>query len=650
MKKKLPKPTSKEISFLNDMMPKITEVSFEEAEKLFKKSKKILDTKDLSCDNYLHIRYLAKLAEYKGRRADLDIAEELFVQIKRLGKKHKDAKAVRFADISLANIQSQRGNQYEAIDAWRQLLKREQDINFKLILLNNISVANYVLGKNQDARDTLFQAIEIAENNDLAAHLTLLKMNLGNALDKLGDITKAEQYWREALELAKELGDWQRTTDLMNSLTTVHQSRQEYDKALKCAFESLEIRKKYLNERTSGVVYGNIGGIYSAMGDYDLALKNLEIAKDRMNKENDLLGYDSILLLEAKVYLKMGKPELAIEALDRISQRSEGEISSNIGIELWQSYTEAHNALGNFEKALACQKEICRIQEANLEEHRKNSISIKEAEYYQNKIKKQATEYQLQNIELKAKNKLIRKTSRDLKAKNNDLSSTIETFKWLLATISHDVRAPLTNYSTLLKMMMEVSMPLEEQRDIVKELYSSSQAVLNFINEMLDGIRLQRLRLDIDENIHQTNIIPSIKEVVEIYKVVARQHKINFIADLPEDEIVINTDNDLLKTIIRNLLNNAIKFTPSGGEASISVLNEDNQVQIVIEDSGEGISDEAIKLLMKGKAIKDLNKIEFRETGIGLALVQDALKRMKYKMEVSRKDGGGSRFRISIPK
>ena len=164
---------------------------------------------------------------------------------------------------------------------------------------------------------------------------------------------------------------------------------------------------------------------------------------------------------------------------------------------------------------------------------------------------------------------------------------------------------------------------------------------------MLDGIRLKRHAMDFNIKIDSQNIVPILNSVMEIYQPMASQKKISLSFSAQDPKIYAIVDGDLLKILVRNLLNNAMKFTDVDGSVSITASTAENKVRIEISDNGIGMNATALDNLRKGKGIK--RNSGDGSIGLGLVLCQDALKRMKGTLRVDSTQGEGTRIVILLP-
>ena len=122
------------------------------------------------------------------------------------------------------------------------------------------------------------------------------------------------------------------------------------------------------------------------------------------------------------------------------------------------------------------------------------------------------------------------------------------------------------------------------------------------------------------------------------------------IIHLKPDNSEIHTDTEMLKTILRNLVSNAIKFTKTGGKVMVMTKKEDNKVIIAISDNGIGIGEKNIDKLFNIETNKwSLGTSEEKGSGFGLPLCYEFIKKLGGNISVESKEGVGSEFKLTLP-
>jgi signal transduction histidine kinase len=165
---------------------------------------------------------------------------------------------------------------------------------------------------------------------------------------------------------------------------------------------------------------------------------------------------------------------------------------------------------------------------------------------------------------------------------------------------------------------------------------------------MLDGIRLQRRKLDFSAELMQQDLVPILMSIFAIYLPIAMQHRIDLNYYFATEQIAAVIDADLFKIVIRNLLNNAIKFTPEQGKVDIRVENVDDMVQISVSDNGKGMDEKTLQALQSGM-VPRTGKENLRDgIGLGLSLCRNALQRMNSGLKIESKPGKGTTISMSF--
>lgn len=647
MKKTREKIQVSEIAELEQLLRTLVDLPRNEVEKGIRRIRWLLRSRDFRDHEGLYNRSLLKLGEIHGRNLEVEESAKYFEQVRDIAIKSNNPGLLKKAMANLGITLAQRDLYREALDVWHELLREEDVLDRKLSLLNNICVANGIIGEYHSAIQAAYAVISLAEeHNETVHHLDALQ-NLGAIYDKMDDPQKALQFWERTLELNRSTGNVRREFEVLGNLALAYVRIGEHQKALDYALASVKLKIKHLPEESLGIGYNNIGYIYESAGDYVKALEYYKKGESFYQK----LRRDSALahcyMNEASLYLKMEKLDDCLRLLDEAGKIENACNALQNHVQLTHLYAELYKAKKDYPKALEYVAEQNRILQDQLDKKRSSTISIEEAEYYRKKIEKQAREYLEQNKDLKRKNRIISKTTKELKERNANLADTVEVLKWLISVISHDVRAPIANFSRMLEMMLDGVFPIDDHNEILASMKKSSDSIFKLINDMLDGIRLKRHAMDFNIKIDSQNIVPILNSVMEIYQPMASQKKISLSFSAQDPKIYAIVDGDLLKILVRNLLNNAMKFTDVDGSVSITASTAENKVRIEISDNGIGMNATALDNLRKGKGIK--RNSGDGSIGLGLVLCQDALKRMKGTLRVDSKLGEGTRIVILLP-
>lgn len=217
--------------------------------------------------------------------------------------------------------------------------------------------------------------------------------------------------------------------------------------------------------------------------------------------------------------------------------------------------------------------------------------------------------------------------------------------------ISHDFRTPLT---LILGPLQQILDNYKGSSIVYKKLLvieSSANHLLHLINRLMDFRKLEdnQSKLQVAEG----NIVKFVNEIFLSFTEFAKDKGYKFSFKNAKDKILVFYDRPKLEQVFYNLLSNAFKYTPEGGEISLSVDNDENNVYCKIQDSGIGIKQEYLDQIFdrffEVPHLEDSTEIYNKGTGIGLAIVKNIIELHKGTITVKSNEGKGSTFTISLP-
>jgi signal transduction histidine kinase/ligand-binding sensor domain-containing protein/AraC-like DNA-binding protein len=215
------------------------------------------------------------------------------------------------------------------------------------------------------------------------------------------------------------------------------------------------------------------------------------------------------------------------------------------------------------------------------------------------------------------------------------------------ANISHEFRTPLTLILGLAKKIIEKSKEQSSKED-AGVIRRNAKRLHGLVNQLLDLSKLESGNMLLQTS--PLNIIPLLKGLVLSFASFAERKRITLKFNSNEKEIVVFIDKDKIEKIITNLLSNAFKFTPLGGRIEFSVEKSDNNIKMIISDTGIGISPERIaKIFDRFYQVDSSHTREQEGTGLGLALTKELIELHKGKIEVESSEGKGSTFTVTLP-
>ena len=217
-----------------------------------------------------------------------------------------------------------------------------------------------------------------------------------------------------------------------------------------------------------------------------------------------------------------------------------------------------------------------------------------------------------------------------------------------VATVSHDLRSPLTlmrGYATMLDTVGEIN---EQQQGYVKKIVTGVENMSRLVNNLLD---LGRIEFGVGLQVENVSVLDIIERVTGALQLQASQKNINLNVELPKDmPHAVQADQALLHQAVYNLVENAIKYTPPNGRVTIRTISQQEYLIFAIEDSGIGIPPEDIPhLFEKFYRGKQREARAQPGSGLGLAIVFSIAESHRVRVWVESTVGKGSTFFIQIP-
>ena len=216
-----------------------------------------------------------------------------------------------------------------------------------------------------------------------------------------------------------------------------------------------------------------------------------------------------------------------------------------------------------------------------------------------------------------------------------------------VATVSHDLRAPLTfmrGYTTMLPMVGDLN---DKQREYVERILRGIGQMGELIDDLLD---LGRIEAGVGLERKPCHLGAILVEAVDSMRVHTVAKKLKLELEPAEGVAVVAGDAALLRQAVTNLVDNAIKYTRSGGTVKVGLAIRNGQAVIRVADTGIGIApDDQVRLFEKFYRIKRRDTMDIRGTGLGLAIVKSIVERHGGKVWVDSELNRGSTFYISLP-
>jgi PAS domain S-box-containing protein len=236
-----------------------------------------------------------------------------------------------------------------------------------------------------------------------------------------------------------------------------------------------------------------------------------------------------------------------------------------------------------------------------------------------------------------------------LKLNEEDLKKTNQEKDKILSVIAHDLRSPFNSFLLLTEILADdmVSLEQDELRQLVDSMYRTAINLSELLDNLLEWSRIQRQMISNNPEIIIFKEL--IEKNIEFFRIHFKTKEIELLV-MADERLKVYADAYLLSSVIRNLISNALKFTPTGGKVTIlaSRLHEDT-VLLRIEDTGIGMTDIQQKKLFRNDTRGTKGTNNEPSAGIGLILVKEFVDEMNGRIYLTSMEGAGTTFFVELP-
>lgn len=227
----------------------------------------------------------------------------------------------------------------------------------------------------------------------------------------------------------------------------------------------------------------------------------------------------------------------------------------------------------------------------------------------------------------------------------DELNSIEYLRKDFVSNISHELKTPIASIQGFTKLLVDDNLSKEEKNEYVNIILEETERLSNLSSNMLKLSKLEKQ--EIVTNKTEYRLDNQIRKAIIMLDEEINKRKIKI--SLDSGEVSIYEDEDLIMEIWINLISNAIKYNNENGEIKIKVIEDENNVKVMIEDTGIGIPKEK-----QGKIFEKFYQVEKSRSsegsGLGLAIVKRIVDLIKGEIEVESKENKGTKIIITIPK
>jgi two-component system, sensor histidine kinase and response regulator len=634
----------------------------------------------------LKLEALTSITEiYRNNKPDSAIIlGDLLIE---LANKANKKKYVAYGYNLIGHAYLNKGDNELALEFYNKALELNKQKNDLIAIGQSYNNMSTIYQKKADYPKTIFYLLEslkiYEQKKGTEVYISNTYNNLARFYASQKNFDKAMDYAQKSLTLKLKINDKKELANTYNNVGIIYRLQKKYDKALEAQFAALEIRKGLLDKLGLAASYTNISNIYQLQKQFDKSIsymvKALAIQKDIGNKEGMEICYTSLTtiynlqendssarkyadstlminkMVDNKEINKMALKQVALVQFKEDSFKlayenlSESKLindslfnieNSNIISDVKTKYEVDKKAIELQTIAAAEKKYLSKINDAKLSNEKNQKLAYGSLAllalagigftFYQYK-QKQKTNAQLTEInnKINKQNNTLKTLNTELIVSEENLQKSNNSKEQLISMMSHDLLNPITAITNYNQQIISRKTSNEDLLKAFKTVDAAIQPMHSLLDNMLQWTAVQKEGIAAKLKMQDVNEI--VKEIISIYRPQANLKFIK-INDTLQDDFVMETDKSILSLILRNLLNNAIKYSANNTTINISTSNK----TITIQDQGYGMTDEMIGLLNN----KQLDKIEAKGTGLGLKLCYEFVEAVGAEINFAKNEDG----------
>lgn len=522
----------------------------------------------------------------------------------------------------------------------------------------------YISKDETKATDWLIKTINIAKKNNYNDITSKCLQLMGIIAEHQGTGNPLD-YYKDAVQYALKSDDITTLGNAYEVISTFSIKNKRYKEAEEPLLKNIKLQEKYDIDSwlSNGLDYCNVLSAQNKKNEAFAFAKELHSKRDKIKKsKGDFVYLNDMGKLEMYLQNYPKAESFFQEALDREVKKS--KIDTLHLFFIYMNLEELYLAQKDFQKAYDVSKKNLSVnlwlaqkrqsQDSKLQiTKQKAALDLEKKEIEISLLanqKKQQTTFLIVTILvaliLVSLLIILQRNKQRIEQQKTELTQLNKTKDKLFSIIAHDLREPMASFKGLLQLIEEEALSQQEFRELSKSL---KQNVDN-IHAMLENLLLWSLSQmnGIKPHLRKFDIGDSLIETVNFFNDVAKQKRIELRTHIQENLVVFSDENQI-QTVIRNLLNNAIKFTPSDG--IVEIFGEQNEDQIILKviDSGKGMTPVELSNLFTKPKISRGTAGE-KGTGLGLILCKELVEQNKGEISVSSAVGQGTSFEIRLQK
>jgi signal transduction histidine kinase len=590
---------------------------------------------------------------------DLEFSGFLAQKSYELAKKIKFPKGIAMACDILGNFSMQTGDYKTSYKWMSEAIKQKEKLKDDFgsaVSCNQLTKLLRLMGNYKLALPNAFKTLSITNKIGIPKFKALALNAIANVYYDLKELDSAAKYYENVIVFYDKGKDSSAYALALTNLGTIAKDKGETEKTIQYNAKALKFIQGQNDNRLELLIYSNLASAYLKIDDLIQAGIMFDKAKVILKAYGEADQQQDFYEQYATYLFKIGKYKEAFEASEKHQVLKDSlrnvEVNSNIA-DLETKYQTEKKEQEN--KLLKQKREIDQLTIAD-SNRRSFMLTILLSSvfvvlivlifFFVNRIKT-SKKLQAQNEQINKQNNTLKELNSQLIESEEELQSANEAKGQLLSIISHDISSPikaLYNYEEALLENAKAFKTVDDFTDALAKLHKSTGDVYTMSNNLLDYAQTQQEGFVAE--ITEIKLGVMVADMLKLLDQHITRKKI-IVQNAIDQSVRINSDQNLLYILLRNIVSNAVKFSPEGKSLRIEWKNDEHK--ILISDEGEGMDKQKIKAILEGNNFhSSMGTQGEKGTGLGMKIAFNCAQKLNATIDIQSVSGKGTTFGIQL--
>ncbi|MCK4880934.1 MAG: tetratricopeptide repeat-containing sensor histidine kinase, partial [Bacteroidales bacterium] len=547
----------------------------------------------------------------------------------------------------------------------------------------------YDMANFSEAYFFYMQSLNAYERENDQLGIARMENNLGNVSYDMGRLSDAEIHYQNAYGRYSNNGLAIEACGALGNIGLILYDKQQYDSALSYFLEVIsqldtDSLGSVMHQQILSGVYNNAALTYCDLNERQLALKYYRKGLELAIRTGDQYTAGTVYVNLGSLFGEMKNQDSALFYLHRALRIAKNRGFRSLELDVYDELAQLHAGLGSYASAFNWQLRYDTLYKAVFNENQSDQISRLRARYEQEISEQEILQLQSEAQVQKMLNKVFvifivvivilviiiainlrskKRTNQMLAERNLQISNAIQKLSEsenelqklnkskdrIFSVVAHDLRNPVaavTGFSELLYDNFE-EFPVDTQKEYLLQILQGTQRIQNLLENLLIWARSQMKAVKYEPE--TVKVKGLLSECVREMKANLDHKKVDCLVKI-DTSCTVFADKAMIRTVFRNLIINAIKFSFPGGKIRLTSKTSKDGCTIFVSDEGIGIQPEIQeKLFTANEVVSTPGTTGESGSGLGLVICKEFLERNKGMITVESEPGNGSIFIVSLP-